>query len=147
MGGGGVVAVTLDDIADRLGVATPDLVSPQGKQWSKWIGDAEALIGQRADRLFVPVTELDPEQVDRVVELAVTAMARKPDDATTVDVSVDDGRVARTYKSSTGRVVILDEWWFDLGLGDTSGAFSTRPGFEPGAYRVFDSTTSRGFWL
>ena len=35
----------------------------------------------------------DPEALDRVVTLAVVAMARKPDDATTVDVAIDDGRV------------------------------------------------------
>lgn len=125
------MAVTLDDIAERLGVATPDSTSPQGKQWSKWIGDAIDLIERRAERVGVDLGDLAEERVDRVVELAVVAMARKPDDATTVDVSVDDGRVLRSYQSSTGRVGILDEWWADLGLLDNSGAFSTRPGFEP----------------
>lgn len=125
------MAVTLDDIAERLGVATPDPADPQGKQWTKWIADAVALIEGRAERVGVDLSDIDPDRVDRVVELAVVAMARRPDDATTVDVSVDDGRVLRSYQSSTGRVGILDEWWADLGLLDNSGAFSTRPGFEP----------------
>ena len=125
------MAVTLDDIAERLGVATPEPTSTQGKQWTKWIADAVALIEGRAERVGVDLSGIDPDRVDRVVELAVVAMARKPDDATTVDVSVDDGRVLRSYQSSTGRVGILDEWWADLGLLDNSGAFSTRPGFEP----------------
>ena len=125
------MAVTLDDIAERLGVATPDPAGPQGKQWAKWIADAVALIEGRAERVGVDLSGIDPDRVDRVVELAVVAMARRPDDATTVDVSVDDGRVLRSYQSSTGRVGILDEWWADLGLLDSSGAFSTRPGFEP----------------
>ena len=126
------MAVTLDDIAERLGVATPDPTDPQGKQWTKWIADAVALIEGRAERVGVDLGGIDPDRVDRVVELAVVAMARRPDDATTVDVSVDDGRVLRSYQSSTGRVGILDEWWADLGLLDNSGAFSTRPGFESG---------------
>lgn len=141
------MAVTLDDIAERLGVATPEVTSPQGKQWAKWIGDALDMIDARAQRLGVDLATVDPERVDRVVELAVVAMARKPDDATTVDVSIDDGRTMKSYKSSTGRVGILDEWWFDLGLSDNSGAFSTRPGFDPDSVRIYASTTSRGVWL
>ena len=125
------MAVTLDDIATRLGVATPDPASPQGKQWDAWIGDAAALIDLRADRLGIDPTSLAPEVVDRVVALAVVAMAKNPDDATTVDVSVDDGRVMRSYKSSDGQVSITDVWWGWLGLADLSGAFSTRPCFEP----------------
>ena len=39
--------------------------------------------------------------------------------------------VSRRYESSTGRVGILDEWWTWLGLTSPSGAFSTRPGFDP----------------
>lgn len=127
------MAVTLDDIATRLGVATPSPDSPTGKQWSAWIGDATLLIRLRAEALGLSLEELDQDALDRVVTLAVVAMARKPDDATTVDVSVDDGRVSRRYESSTGRVGILDEWWSWLGLVEASGAFSTRPGFESDA--------------
>lgn len=141
------MAVTHENIATRLGVATPDQSSVQGKQWTAWIGDARRLIRVRAERLGVTLEDLDQEVVDAVVTLAVVAMARKPDDSTMVDVSVDDGRVSRHYSSSTGRVTILDEWWLDLGLGGNSGAFSTRPGFEPDSVRVYDATTSRGVWL
>jgi hypothetical protein len=28
-----------------------------------------------------------------------------------VAVSIDDGSVSRSYRSSRGRVTILDEWW------------------------------------
>lgn len=125
------MAVTLDDIAARLGVATPDSNSPQGKQWVTWIGDAEALIDIRAAALGVDRAALDPELVDRVVALAVVAMARKPDDSTMIDVSVDDGRVMKRYTTSTGVVGIEDTWWGWLGLRGESAAFSTRPGFEP----------------
>lgn len=125
------MAVTLDDIATRLGVATPTNDSPEGKQWLAWIGDATLLVRLRAESLGLTLEGLDPEALDRVVTLAVVAMARKPDDATTVDVAIDDGRVSRRYETSTGRVGIIDQWWEWLGLTSPSGAFSTRPGFEP----------------
>lgn len=127
------MAVALEDIATRMGVATPGSNSPQGKQWVTWIGDATLLVRLRAESLGLTLEGLDPEALDRVVTLAVVAMARKPDDATTVDVAIDDGRVSRRYESSTGRVGILDEWWGWLGLTTPSGAFSTRPGFDPDA--------------
>ena len=125
------MAVTLDDIAARMGVATPDSNSPQGKQWVTWIGDAQALIDIRAAALGVDRAALDPELVDRVVALAVVAMARKPDDSTTLDVAVDDGRVSRRWETSTGQVGILDDWWGWLGLTDVSGAFTVTPHFVP----------------
>lgn len=127
------MAVTLDGIATRLGVATPTNDSPTGKQWLAWIDDATLLIRLRAESLGLTFEGLDPEALDRVVTLAVVAMARKPDDSTTLDVAIDDGRVSRRYESSTGRVGILDEWWSWLGLTSPSGAFSTRPGFDPDA--------------
>ena len=125
------MAVTLEMIATRLGVATPDSTSTQGKQWAEWIGDAQALIDMRAVQLGLDPTTLDPATVDRVVALAVVAMVRNPDDVTTVDVSVDDGRVLKSRKSSDGQVSITDLWWGWLGLAGHSGAFSTRPGFDP----------------
>lgn len=139
------MAVSIDKIAARLGVATPDSGSVKAAQWQEWIGDAEALIELRATRLGVSLESLDPHARDRVVALAVVAMARRPDDSTMVDVSVDDGRVSRHYSTGGGRVTILDEWWVDLGLVGEPGAFSTRPGFEPDAVRVYDATTSRGW--
>lgn len=112
------VGVTPDDIAARLG---RPLTSAEATQVPVWIGDAEWLISQRADRLGVTV---DPDVASRVVALAVTAMAQRPDDATQVDVAVDDGRVSRRYSSSTGRVAILDEWWAELGLSVATGAWT-----------------------
>jgi hypothetical protein len=61
----------------------------------------------------------------------VVAKVRRPDDATQVDISIDDGRVSKMYQSSTGTVYIRPEWWRFLGLAGSAGAFSTRPGFEP----------------
>ena len=46
-----------------------------------------------------------------MVREAVAMMAKRPDDATQVTVSIDDGATSKTYRSGTGRVTILDEWW------------------------------------
>ena len=51
----------------------------------------------------------------------MVAQVRRPDDATQVTKSVDDGSVTRTYKSSRGRVDILDEWWALLGVVASGG--------------------------
>ena len=119
------MAVTTDDIAKRLGRS---FSTAEVAQVEAWIGDAEWLINSRAARLGLSV---DPDVQDRVVALAVVEMARNPQSETQVDVAVDDGRVSKRYSSSTGKVGITDEWWSWLGLAGSSGAFSTRPGFEP----------------
>ncbi len=73
------------------------------------------------------MTLLDQAKVDYVVREAVVEQVKHPDDATQVAVSVDDGSVSKTYRTSTGRVTILDEWW-DLLNPKTGGrAFSITP--------------------
>ncbi len=70
---------------------------------------------------------LDGNKVAYVIREAVVAQVLRPDDATTVDVSVDDGRVSKTYRSSAGRVAIRDDWWDLLSPNQESGAFSIVP--------------------
>lgn len=119
------MSVTVDDIAGRLGVAAPPSGSPQFVQWTLWIADAEALISERAESLGVTV---DQDRVDRVVALAVVAMARRPSDETEVStVAVDDASVTKRYSSGRGEVFITDDWWARLGLAGRRGAFSIRP--------------------
>lgn len=122
------MAVTPADIAAALGVAAPDSESTQYAQWSLWVEDARFLISARLGDL----AELDSATVDYVVRQAVVYFIQHPDDATQVSVSVDDGSVSRTYRSASGRVSILDEWWnlLDPDIED-SGAFSVTPYFEP----------------
>ena len=57
----------------------------------------------------------------------VDGLVRRPDDATQVAISADDGSVSRTYRSSAGRVEIRDEWWELLSPSVETGAFSIRP--------------------
>lgn len=111
------MAVTPDMIAVALGRTAPESDSVEYAQWSMWIEDAlmliEARLGDPAD--------LDQAKLDYVVREAVAAHVRHPDDATQVAVSVDDGSVSKTYRSTSGRVRILDEWWNLLSPAQRSG--------------------------
>lgn len=126
------MAVTPENIAVELGRATPAPSSTEFAQWEQWIADALYLIRKRPGLVFA---DLDPEDVDYVVRQAVAAHVRRPDDATQVSVSVDDGSVAKTYRSSRGRVEILDEWWALLTPAETrTRAFSIRPSGGSGVH-------------
>lgn len=116
------MAVTPANIAVALGVTAPESGSVKEQQWEMWISDAVMLIETRR-------AELDADapgeaKVDYVVREAVVAQVKRPDDATQVTISVDDASSSRTYQSSRGRVVILEEWWTLLGLRNDGGAFS-----------------------
>jgi hypothetical protein len=114
--------ITPAEIAIAADKAAPSSGSTQYQRWEMWIGDALRMINKRAAKLNV--TTLAQEDIDYVVREAVADHVKRPDDATQVTVSVDDGASTRTYKSGKGRVVILDEWWTDLGLSTPDGAFS-----------------------
>lgn len=118
------MSVTPDDIAVELGRTAPDGDSVEYAQWELWIADALFLIGRRLG----DVSELDQPTLDYVVRQAVAAHVKRPDDSTQVAVTVDDGSVSRTYRSSRGRVEIIDDWWALLSPTDTTGkAFSITP--------------------
>lgn len=118
------MAVTPQEIAVALGRSAPTDGTAEYAQWALWIADARMLIKARLGNL----DDLDQDVLDLVVREAVVAQIRRPDDATTVDVKVDDGSVSRTYRSSAGRVTIISEWWDLLSpAASTSGAFSIRP--------------------
>ena len=123
------MAVTPEVIAVALGRTAPASGSAEFAQWDMWISDARMLIAARlvgaGAGQVANLDELDQATLDYVVREAVVAQVRRPDDATQVEVRVDDGSTARTYRTSAGRVTIRDEWW-DL-LSPTSsaaGAFS-----------------------
>ena len=117
------MAVTPADIAVELGRTTPDGASVEYAQWEQWIADALYLIGKR-----LTIADLDAGDVDYVVRQAVVAHVRRPDDATQVAVSVDDGSMSKTYRSSRGRVEIIEDWWALLSPPTSNGrAFSITP--------------------
>lgn len=117
------MAVTPEMIGVALG--RPDSLSiSESNQWSMWIDDALMLIDFRTDALEV-VGPLDQAKLDYVVREAVVAHVRRPDNATQVTVAIDDASSSKTYRSSRGRIEILDEWWALLGLtAPSSGSFS-----------------------
>ena len=118
------MSVAPDDIAVALGRTRPDAGSLESLQWEMWISDALMLISARLG----DIGELDQDILDYVVREAVVSHVRKPDDATQVEIAVDDARSSRTYRTSKGRVTIIDEWWDLLKPTDSvSGAFSIRP--------------------
>ena len=116
------MAVTPDVIAVSMGVAAPDPDSIQYQQWQLWIDDAAMLIDNRAEQLGVE--HIDALKLDYVIREAVVAQVKRPDDATQVSITVDDGTTSKSYRSGKGRVTILDEWWTLLGLTDPNGAFA-----------------------
>lgn len=125
------MTTTTDDVATTLGVSSPtDL---QVSQWELWIGDATRAIDRWAERNGYTGL-LNAADVDYVVREAVAA--KRPDNATQVEVAVDDGRVSRRYESGAGQITILPEW-LDLltpATATTDGAFSIRPTSTPDTY-------------
>ncbi|MEO2134609.1 Gp19/Gp15/Gp42 family protein [Microbacterium sp.] len=118
------MSVTPDNIAVALGVTAPTSGSVTYQQWELWIDDANMLIDTRSAQLNITPTDIGEAKRDYVVREAVVAHIKKPDDATQVTISVDDGSTSKSYRSSKGRVTILDEWWVLLGLTDPAGAFT-----------------------
>lgn len=118
------MAVTPANVAVALGVAAPATGSVTELQWLMWIDDANMLIETRCDQLEIEFSSIDEAKLDYVVREAVVAQVKRPDDATTVSVSVDDGQTSKSYKSGKGRVGIIDEWWVLLGLTEPDGAFA-----------------------
>lgn len=112
--------VTSAMIAVALGRTTPTSGSADDLQWQMWIDDALMLIQTRVDSID-PLPTVDQARLDYVIREAVVAQVRRPDSATQVTTAIDDGSVSKTYRSSTGRLDILDEWWALLGLSSGGG--------------------------
>ncbi len=112
--------VTPATIAVALGRTAPDSGSAVESQWDMWIADALMLVQARVDSID-PVPTVDATVLDYVIREAVVAQVRRPDDAMQVTTSVDDGSVSKTYRTSSGRLSILGEWWAMLGLTESSG--------------------------
>ncbi|HET8537609.1 MAG TPA: hypothetical protein VFL73_10570 [Solirubrobacteraceae bacterium] len=107
-------------IAVALGQAAPKSGSVTEQQWQMWIDEALMLIEIRKDELG-RTDAIDEARLDYVVRQAVVAQVKRPDDSTQVTIRVDDASTSKSYRSSKGRVTILDEWWALLGLSPTGG--------------------------
>lgn len=109
--------VTPDDIAVALGRTTPVAGSVEYAQWNLWIEDAQRLIQARLGDLSL----LNQDNLDYVIREAVVAQVRRPDDSTSVDIAIDDGRVSKRFSSGSGRVWIRPEWWILLDPDSATG--------------------------
>jgi hypothetical protein len=138
------MAVTVDQVQVSMGRT---LTTAESAQATLWISDALVLIGARATREHTDISSVDQGVLDMVVREAVAARIKKPDDATQVSVSVDDGQMSRTYKSATGQIEIRDEWWellFPSGAGE---AFSVPLSYRPPRRHHHDrEPLSQPFW-
>ena len=114
------MTVQVSDIETALGRT---LSATEQAQATQWIADALLIIEARLG----DTTALDQDRLDYVVREAVVARFRNPEGYQSE--SIDD----YTYRhgSETRRVTILPEWWDLLAPARESGAFSTRPTFEP----------------
>lgn len=125
-----VGSVISEDI--RVALGRPPRDDDERAQWDMWIKDAQIEISAGPDgKQSIDLDTLDQNRLSKVIRDAVVAKVRRPDDATQVDISIDDGRVSKIYQSSTGSIYIRPEWWGLLGLVAPAGAFSIRPGFVP----------------
>lgn len=114
------MTVQVSDIETALGRT---LSTIEGDQANQWIADALLLVSIRLG----DTAELDQAALDYVVREAVVSRFRNPEGYQSE--SIDD----YTYRhgTETRRVTILAEWWELLSPTTESGAFSTRPSFEP----------------
>ena len=97
-----------------------------------WIDDALMLVQIRVDSI-TPTPTVDQDRLDYVIREAVVMHALRPDSATQVTISVDDSSSTKTYRSSSGRVQILGEWWALLGLATSAGKAFMVDLMPPGA--------------
>lgn len=116
-----MTTTTPAEVAVALGKEAPDPGAPLYEQWQMWISDALMLVQARVDELGADEGSIDQIKLDYVIREAVKSHAQRPDDATQVTRAVDDASATRIYRSSKGRVDILDEWWTLLGLAPDGG--------------------------
>lgn len=121
-------------IAVAVGQDAPAAGSTTEAQWQMWIDDALMLISDRVDSI-TPTPTIPQAKLDYVIRSAVVAMVHRPDDATQVTVSIDDGSTSKTYSRGTGQITIRDEWWKMLGLVASQG----------GAYAIDTAPTARAY--
>lgn len=140
------MGVSPSDIALELGRPTPDEFAYN--QWLMWIADARRIIsyGDGSHAGLGDLTQLNQDVLDYVVRMAVVAHVRNPDDATQVDITVDQASVSKRFTTTRGRVTILPEWWgmLDPDLDDL-GAFSVTPTGEPYVAAAFNVNTGYGY--
>lgn len=114
------MSVTPDNIEIALGRTPSTSTAEELAQWEMWIADARLLIEAKLGDLEA----LDQARLDYVVREAVVAHVHNPENATQVSETVGDSSTSKTYRTSKGRVAIIEEWWALLSPADDGGAFT-----------------------
>lgn len=126
------MTVTAAMIGIALGRTGPP-TDAETAQWDMWIADAVMLIEARALALEIDPADIPEAKLDYVVRQAVVGHVRRPDAATQVTVSIQDASTSKTYRSGSGQIEFLDEWWVLLGLtSSATGAFSIDTAYGAG---------------
>lgn len=123
---------TVADVSTRLGRPITD--SNEVAQVTAWLGDVEALILARIPDLAALVAAGTPT-APTVVMVEANAVIRKvknPDGKQ--NERIDDYSYGLNADAARGDLFLTDAEWSLLRPASTSGAFSTRPGFEPDGY-------------
>jgi len=129
-----VTYATENDVAAELGRPTPTDPTVVA-QWRRWLTRIENMIVARIPDLVDRITAGEIQQ-GLVADVEASAVARKilnPEGLRQITKAIDDGSVTKLIDQSrsTGELGLTeDEWALLLPTAD-SGAFSTRPGFEP----------------
>lgn len=114
--------ITVNDVQVEVGRT---LTATERAQAELWIESAKTIISHGRDgRSQIDLTALDQPTLDMVIREAVADRIKHPDAAKQVSISVDDAQVSRTYEASSGRIIILDEWWDMLFPKQSTGAFT-----------------------
>lgn len=117
------------DVSTRLGrpINSPDEIA----QVNAWLGDVERLILRRLPNLDDYITDgtVDADDVVRVEAQAVIRKILNPEGKVAEDI--DDYRYRYNENTRRGELFLTDEEWAAITPVAASGAFSTRPGFEP----------------
>lgn len=127
---------TVQDVSDRLGrpISDPNQVT----QVLAWLADVEGMIVARflrAGLVLETQIGLNDPTLATVIRIESDAVIRRiylpQPGRTSTTRSVDDGTVTDRWEASSYGDGLTDGEWGDLLPGVATGAFSTRPGFEP----------------
>lgn len=127
----------ISDVEARLG--RPISAATEIAQVNAWLSDVESQISARFRRFGLVLSEQiaagnpDLATVVRVEASVVVRRVQNPEPGrTSTTRSVDDASVTDRWETGGSPWDLTESDWFDLLPASSSGAFSTRPGFEPG---------------
>lgn len=127
----------ISDVAARLGRPITDPLEVD--QVNAWLADIESQIAARFRRAGLDLTEQvaannpDSTTLVRIESSAAVRRVQNPEPGrTSTTRSVDDASITERWESSANPWDISESEWADLLPSLAGGAFSTRPGFEPG---------------